>query len=64
MYDITINSVMIKVMPEQMRGRLVGPFSSINYGIRPAGALPGGAVASVWGRAPRSPLPRCSVSPP
>jgi MFS family permease len=49
LYDITINSVMIKVMPEQMRGRLVGAFSSINYGIRPAGALLGGALASVWG---------------
>lgn len=48
-YDITINSVLIKVMPEQMRGRLVGAFSSINYGIRPAGALLGGAVASAWG---------------
>ncbi len=48
-YDITINSVLIKVMPEEMRGRLVGAFSSINYGIRPAGALLGGALASVWG---------------
>lgn len=52
LYDITINSVMIKVMPDAMRGRLVGAFSSINYGIRPAGALLGGASAEVWG--PRS----------
>jgi len=49
MYDITINSVMVKVMPEQMRGRLVGAFSSINYGIRPVGALLGGLAAQVWG---------------
>lgn len=48
-YDITINSVLIKVMPEHMRGRLVGAFASINYGIRPAGALLGGALATVWG---------------
>ncbi|SDS57859.1 Predicted arabinose efflux permease, MFS family [Microlunatus soli] len=49
LYDITINSVMIKVIPEDMRGRLVGAFSSINYGIRPVGALLGGAAAGWWG---------------
>lgn len=49
LYDITINSVMIKVISEDMRGRLVGAFSSINYGIRPAGALLGGAAAEIWG---------------
>lgn len=39
LYDIMINSVMAKVMPDAMRGRLVGAFSSINYGIvRHAGA--------------------------
>lgn len=52
LYDITINSVLITVMPERMRGRLVGAFSSINYGIRPAGALLGGVLAQAWG--PRS----------
>jgi predicted MFS family arabinose efflux permease len=49
MYDITINSVMAKVMPDNMRGRIVGAFSSINYGIRPLGALAGGAAAELWG---------------
>jgi MFS family permease len=49
LYDITINSMMVKVMPEQMRGRLVGAFSSINYGIRPVGALLGGLAAQAWG---------------
>ena len=49
LYDITINSVLYKVMPDDMRGRLVGAFSSINYGIRPFGALLGGAAAELWG---------------
>jgi MFS family permease len=52
LYDITINSVMIKVMPDDMRGRLIGAFSSINYGIRPVGALLGGAAAEIWGPRP------------
>lgn len=52
MYDITINSVMAKVMPDDMRGRIVGAFSSINYGIRPLGALAGGAAAELWGARP------------
>jgi MFS family permease len=49
MYDITMNSVAAKVMPDDMRGRIVGAFSSINYGIRPLGALAGGAAAELWG---------------
>jgi predicted MFS family arabinose efflux permease len=49
LYDITINSVLFKVMPDTMRGRLVGAFSSINYGIRPFGALLGGVAAELWG---------------
>lgn len=49
LYDITINSVLFKVTPDHMRGRLVGAFSSINYGIRPAGAVLGGLLAQVWG---------------
>lgn len=31
-YDITINSVMFKVMPDSMRGHPVGAFPSVNYG--------------------------------
>jgi MFS family permease len=49
LYDIMINSVMIKVMPEDMRGRMIGAFSSINYGIRPLGALLGGTAGELWG---------------
>lgn len=49
LYDITINSVLVKLIPTDMRGRLVGAFSSINYGIRPIGALLGGVSAEVFG---------------
>lgn len=49
LYDININSVMFKVMPDDMRSRLVGAFSSINYGIRPVGAVLGGLAAEAIG---------------
>ncbi|QDP97108.1 MFS transporter [Microlunatus elymi] len=49
LYDITINTVLVKVTPDHMRGRIAGAFSSINYGIRPAGALLGGVAAELWG---------------
>ena len=49
LYDININSVMYKVMPDDMRSRLVGAFSSINYGIRPVGAILGGLAAEAFG---------------
>jgi len=43
-YDIPLNSLQAMVIPEHMRSRVSGAFSSINYGIRPLGAVLGGML--------------------
>lgn len=46
LYDINLNSVMTTVIPDAMRSRVAGAYSAINYGIRPLGALVGGALGT------------------
>jgi MFS family permease len=48
-YDINLNSIQASVIPHEIRSRVAGAFSTVNYGIRPIGALVGGVLGSVIG---------------
>ena len=50
--DIPLNALMTAVTPDGVRSRVTGAFSSINYGIRPAGAILGGLMGEWIGIAP------------
>ena len=44
LFDVNLNSLQAAVIPDDMRSRVAGAFSTINYGIRPLGAVIGGAA--------------------
>ncbi|TWP34303.1 MFS transporter [Leekyejoonella antrihumi] len=44
-FDIPHNSLRTIVTPDSMRSRVAGGYSTINYGIRPVGAVVGGLLA-------------------
>ena len=50
--DIPLNSLMTAVTPDGVRSRVTGAFSTVNYGIRPVGAVLGGLVGEWIGLAP------------
>jgi MFS family permease len=50
--DIPLNALMTAVTPDGVRSRVTGAFSSVNYGIRPAGAVLGGLVGEWIGLGP------------
>jgi predicted MFS family arabinose efflux permease len=45
LYDININSIQTAVTPDRMRSRSAGAYATVNYGVRPLGALLGGFMA-------------------
>ncbi|GAA1513888.1 MFS transporter [Kribbella lupini] len=45
-FDVPLNSLQAAVMHDHMRSRVVGAFASINYGVRPLGAVIGGALGT------------------
>lgn len=45
-FDVPLNSLQAAVTHDQMRSRVAGAFSSINYGIRPLGAVVGGFLGT------------------
>ncbi|ONI69574.1 MFS transporter [Kribbella sp. ALI-6-A] len=45
-FDVPLNSLQAAVMHDHMRSRVVGAFSSINYGVRPLGAVIGGLLGT------------------
>lgn len=47
--DITVASMFAAVIPDDLRARVSGAFRMVNYGVRPLGALTGGALGSVVG---------------
>jgi MFS family permease len=47
--DITAGSLMASLIPHSMRARVSGLFRTVNYGVRPVGALLGGAVGTLIG---------------
>ena len=52
LYDVNQNSLKTSIVPDGMRSRVAGAYSTINYGIRPAGALVGGVLATAFGLRP------------
>ncbi|SDP11627.1 Predicted arabinose efflux permease, MFS family [Pedococcus dokdonensis] len=50
--DIPLNALMTAVTPDGVRSRVAGAFSSVNYGIRPVGAVLGGLVGEWIGLGP------------
>jgi MFS family permease len=52
LFDVPLNSVQTAVTPDPMRSRVSGAFSTINYGVRPVGAILGGVLGSTIGLRP------------
>jgi Na+/melibiose symporter-like transporter len=48
-FDVPLNALQAAVTAERMRSRVSGAFSSINYGVRPLGALVGGLLGTWLG---------------
>jgi MFS family permease len=49
LFDINLNSLQAAVIPDGIRSRVAGAYSTVNYGIRPAGAAVGGLLATLLG---------------
>ncbi|MEW9528352.1 MFS transporter [Microbispora sp. NPDC049125] len=49
LFDVNLNSLQAAVIPDGMRSRVAGAFSTINYGVRPVGAIVGGLLATLIG---------------
>ena len=50
--DVNLNALLTRATPEGARGRRAGAYSAVNYGIRPLGALVGGALGTAIGIRP------------
>jgi predicted MFS family arabinose efflux permease len=49
LYDINNNSIQASVVPDGMRSRVSGAYTTVNYGCRPIGALIGGLLGETIG---------------
>lgn len=49
LFDVNLNSLQTATIPDGLRSRVAGAFSTVNYGVRPFGALAGGALATAAG---------------
>jgi MFS family permease len=52
LFDVNLNSLQTSVVPDDMRSRVSGAFSTVNYGVRPLGALVGGLLGTYAGMRP------------
>ena len=50
--DITVGSIKTALIPDRLRARVAGAYMVVNYGIRPIGALVGGALGTWIGLRP------------
>jgi hypothetical protein len=50
--DVNLNSLQASVIPDNVRSRVAGAFSAVNYGVRPVGAVAGGALGTWLGLRP------------
>ncbi len=46
MLDISVGAIFAAVIPDRLRSRVSGAYMVVNYGVRPLGALVGGALGS------------------
>ncbi|MEU6144007.1 MFS transporter [Streptomyces sp. NPDC047081] len=49
LFDVNLNSLQTAVTPDALRARVTGAYSTVNYGIRPLGAVIGGVLAETVG---------------
>ncbi|HMK92897.1 MAG TPA: MFS transporter [Thermoleophilia bacterium] len=47
--DISVGSIFAAVIPDRLRSRVSGAYMTVNYGVRPLGALAAGALAGLIG---------------
>lgn len=52
LFDVNLNALNVAVTPDGMRARVAGAYSTVNYGIRPLGAILGGVLATAIGLRP------------
>lgn len=52
LFDVNLNSLQAAVIPDHMRSRVAGAYSTVNYGTRPVGAIVGGVLATLVGLRP------------
>ena len=52
MLDISAGAILVAAVPEALRARMFGAYQAVNYGVRPLGALGGGALGAAIGLAP------------
>jgi len=52
LFDVNLNALQTAVTPDDMRSRVAGAFSTVNYGIRPLGAVIGGLSGQLIGIGP------------
>jgi hypothetical protein len=50
--DISFGAIMLALTPHRLRARATGAFRFVNYGVRPLGALAGGALGAALGLRP------------
>jgi len=50
--DITGNAIKTALVPDRLRARVAGAYMVVNYGVRPIGALVGGALGTWIGLQP------------
>ncbi|MFE7270326.1 MFS transporter [Streptomyces sp. NPDC057623] len=49
LFDVNLNSLQAAVIPDALRSRVAGAYSTVNYGVRPLGAIVGGTLATTIG---------------
>ncbi len=52
LFDVNLNALQTAVTSDDMRSRVSGAFTTVNYGIRPLGAVVGGIAGEFLGIAP------------
>jgi hypothetical protein len=52
LFDVNLNSLQACVTPDELRSRVSGAFSTVNYGVRPLGAVLGGVLGASLGVRP------------
>ena len=52
LFDVNLNSIQALITPHRLRARVGGVFRTVNYGVRPVGAVIGGALGATIGLRP------------
>ncbi|MGW4378740.1 MFS transporter [Kitasatospora sp. NPDC004531] len=52
LFDVNLNSLQAAAVPDALRSRVSGAFATVNYGVRPLGALTGGLLGTTVGLRP------------